>query len=761
MAAELIATDGPLKGVVLSLSEGEQWLLGRDPQSCQLVVEDSTLAREAVTITLTENGYAFQASEGVTPKLNGKDVSQGPLNDGDVITIGQNSFTFYLVEEFEELSFGSEPSDGVSESIDFTGDKPVQKFADDEQELEFEGVDPDKEEDEDEELSAESIDQPTDEKETPSEELSAEGVDQPSEEKLPPSEELSAEGVDQPSNEETTPSEGLESEGVEEIPPPSEPEPQEDAIEENESQEPTEEFVHDGVEKDLGESEEERQDLAAEGHDVPPPVAPSEEFEQESYKEENDEEEPLFHPAEEDAAAVVDLTPSVRFLLKVIAGPNTGAEFALEMGKSYTMGTEPNSCDIVFHDLSVSREHAKLYLSENGDLEIEDLGSRNGVLVDQEQIQGRVPLRPSLVVTLGTSAFFVIDKDAPQETIVAPAFQAPKEEPEEEKEELPAVEEEVEEEVVALKEEHEPKPAKSGISIYVSIVCSLALLLAISMISLLQTKDLKPPPKDYVSEIRLALQDFPSVKYTYSPNNSRLFLVGHVATGIEKDELFYNLNTLSFIKGVDDHVVNDEAVWQEMNILLSKQSSFRGVSMHSPRPAVFVLNGYLRTEKQAADLTDWINTHFNYLSLLENRVVVEEGVIDEVSTQLIHNQFGAVAVTFSAGELTLAGYVGSAQAYEFERLVHSLGQLPGVRNVQNFVVIVAPEQQVIDLNQRYPGRFKVTGYSKHGDVNINVVINGQILMRGDSLEGMTLTSIQPHAVFFEKDGLKYKLEYNK
>ena len=112
------------------------------------------------------------------------------------------------------------------------------------------------------------------------------------------------------------------------------------------------------------------------------------------------------------------MTPSARFLLKVIAGTNTGAEFALEAGHSYLMGTETTSCDIVFHDLSVSREHARLYLSPTGQLEIEDLRSRNGVVIDQKQITGRVVLQPSVVVTLGTTAFFVVDREAPQETLV-------------------------------------------------------------------------------------------------------------------------------------------------------------------------------------------------------------------------------------------------------------------------------------------------------------------------------------------------------
>src|ERR1700733_1445616 len=75
----------------------------------------------------------------------------------------------------------------------------------------------------------------------------------------------------------------------------------------------------------------------------------------------------------------IDLTQTTRFILKVIAGPNTGAEFALDLDGTYLSGTDTVSCDIIFNDLSVSREHARLHVSKEGIITIQDLGSRNGV----------------------------------------------------------------------------------------------------------------------------------------------------------------------------------------------------------------------------------------------------------------------------------------------------------------------------------------------------------------------------------------------
>jgi hypothetical protein len=52
------------------------------------------------------------------------------------------------------------------------------------------------------------------------------------------------------------------------------------------------------------------------------------------------------------------------------------------------------------------------------------------------------------------------------------------------------------------------------------------------------------------------------------------------------------------------------------------------------------------------------------------------------------------------------------------------------------------------------------GYSKKDGSNQFVVINGKILTLGDNLDGMIITSISPSLVVLEKDGLKFKINYN-
>ena len=52
------------------------------------------------------------------------------------------------------------------------------------------------------------------------------------------------------------------------------------------------------------------------------------------------------------------------------------------------------------------------------------------------------------------------------------------------------------------------------------------------------------------------------------------------------------------------------------------------------------------------------------------------------------------------------------------------------------------------------------GFSKRDDESHYVVINGKILTLGDVLDGMTIMNIETTMVLLEKDGLKFKINYN-
>ena len=89
-------------------------------------------------------------------------------------------------------------------------------------------------------------------------------------------------------------------------------------------------------------------------------------------------------------------------LLRVVAGVNAGSEFALYEGTNH-IGRDLGN-DIALQDPRVSKRHARLTVS--GGVDIVDLGSANGVIVDGVQVQ-RATLTADNAVLLGDTVVAV------------------------------------------------------------------------------------------------------------------------------------------------------------------------------------------------------------------------------------------------------------------------------------------------------------------------------------------------------------------
>jgi len=76
-------------------------------------------------------------------------------------------------------------------------------------------------------------------------------------------------------------------------------------------------------------------------------------------------------------------------VLKVVKGPAAGAVFELH-GERTVMGRHPN-CHVVLENGAVSRHHAQI-LESHGSYFLEDLRSRNGTYLNDEQLDGRAEL---------------------------------------------------------------------------------------------------------------------------------------------------------------------------------------------------------------------------------------------------------------------------------------------------------------------------------------------------------------------------------
>jgi type III secretion system YscD/HrpQ family protein len=476
------------------------------------------------------------------------------------------------------------------------------------------------------------------------------------------------------------------------------------------------------------------------------------------YEEESDEDKGIL------AEIDFDLRETGRWLLKVIGGPNNGAEFSMQTGSSYVIGTDPTACDVVFHDTSVSRQHARIAVSKNNALSIEDLKSRNGILVDGQPIQGQQPFEPNALITLGTTSFIVYDREGEMQTIISPLLPSiVKVLQEEDKKEEAVQKGEEEEAAKKLREElaaskEEKAQSALGAFILIGIIVGLFAVVGIGTVSLFKPATVQVKEQvDYSTLLAEAMKGFPSVRYSYNDNTGRLLLIGHVLTASDKNQLMYNLQGLEFLRAIDDSgLIIDEFVWRETNQILGRHPQFRGITVHSPTAGTFVLSGYLKTRKQAEELSDYITANFPYLDILERRVIVEEDVLTRVETNLDNAGLRNLSVQLDNGELTISGGGSKEQLAKIDRIVREFREIPGVRNVKTFINEIAPEQAMVNITSNY----RVSGSSNQGGVNLNVVINGRILTRGDILDGMTITSIRPNAVFLERDGTKYRIDYN-
>ena len=83
-------------------------------------------------------------------------------------------------------------------------------------------------------------------------------------------------------------------------------------------------------------------------------------------------------------------------LLRVVDGPDSGKEFPIPSGTS-VIGRD-RGCDIQLNDPLVSRQHARIHVSDV--IELVDLGSANGILIGDES-SDRVTVGPSDHIRLG------------------------------------------------------------------------------------------------------------------------------------------------------------------------------------------------------------------------------------------------------------------------------------------------------------------------------------------------------------------------
>ena len=632
MPAHLIAEEGPHRGLVLNLEKGDEWIVGRDPDATDFIIEDSTVSRKHVRLTKTAEGIYLKNLSRINPTLINEEEhhERTLLKEGDRIQIGSSVFLF------------------SEEAIPDLGEQPKEKPK----------------------------------KKTKGYDDIFGDLDEPEPEIPPP------------------PAEVTKKEELEE----TEESPREPIFDER-IKEPS---AYDTIFEDTGSEEE-----------LP-----------------------------------FNLLSTTPLLLKVISGPNAGAEIGIEKTRVYTIGKDPNLSDIVFQDLSVSRTHARLSVNAEGLIEVEDLGSKNGTVVNGIPITEKKTITPQDLVAMGTTVFLIIDREAPQETIYSPMLPAyemgkPAKVPEE-----PQPEEAVK---PAARGEWKKRPIPTKHLVAAGSFIAVFFIAFISFFSLFKTKGLEVTKKEPVSEIKEALEKFSSVQFSFNPGSGKLFLVGHVLTPIEYQEMRFRIGKIDFIQSTEENVVIDEGVCKTMNDVIFSNADWKGVSIRATEPGKFIATGYVQTNDEMTQLSEYLTVNFPYLDRLTNQVAVIDNLNAQVQGMLTSKGFGSVTVQLMNGDVVLAGVYNNEKEKEYNELLKELNRVTGVTGVKNLAIPTSPNAAAIDLTQQY----QVSGSSMYDGRGYSAILNGKIYTLGDVVDGLHITAIESNTILLEKDGVKYKIDYTR
>src|SRR3989338_2965570 len=77
MAPFLIGEEGPLSGLTVSFEEGDEWVIGRDPDLARVVLEDPMVSRKHACVRRTDLGYLLDNYSTVNPVTQNGKVCHG------------------------------------------------------------------------------------------------------------------------------------------------------------------------------------------------------------------------------------------------------------------------------------------------------------------------------------------------------------------------------------------------------------------------------------------------------------------------------------------------------------------------------------------------------------------------------------------------------------------------------------------------------------------------------------------------------------
>ena len=121
------------------------------------------------------------------------------------------------------------------------------------------------------------------------------------------------------------------------------------------------------------------------------------------------------------------------YALHYLSGPQEGQQINIDPQKTEILLGRSKEADIQIDDINVSRKHAKLKQDIDG-IWIEDLKSKNGVMVNDQRIHEATLLKDADILVLGDLKLSFSDSNAAllKRLNTIPAFQESQKEPESE-----------------------------------------------------------------------------------------------------------------------------------------------------------------------------------------------------------------------------------------------------------------------------------------------------------------------------------------
>lgn len=454
-----------------------------------------------------------------------------------------------------------------------------------------------------------------------------------------------------------------------------------------------------------------------------------------------------------------------RWLLKILAGPNSGAQMNLDEGKSYIVGSEASSCDIVLTDLSVSKQHLKLSLEQEGKLVLEDLKSRNGVLINGEKVETVSTQTGSALVTLGSTTLLLTDRQAQQKAIFTPP--------------IPIKEHSAPQETT-LPNTQPTTPSSDGPQARVTSSlkvgqltgllqnrwsfgaaiagCVLLLTTLVLTLTLMRERpELHQAPAWENQVLSGLLEPYP-FSFTFNAQEDRVALQGHVSSLAVRNEAVEKIKARLPQLDVDTHnLIIDDALCREFNQVLTR--NWPEITLTSKAPGSFALSGVFAEQDQLDKLKQYMKVHFPFASQLEFDVLAVDATTVQVNRQLQEIAPGELVGQFRGQDLLIAGTIPPNKQSDLEKFIDDARALPGISKVENLSVLRSvgdDDQNAIDLS----GRYAVNGVTRRSNIDVAVMINGRIVQRGDLLDEMLVLSIRSDAIILQRQGVRYRINYS-